>query len=679
MAESESRALCAWLSLFAQSRIESLSEVLDCSLVSRIFMEMCRLEEEEEEEESSQEQRKFDSEVDVSSRWRRLIARMCDWYESKKDEIRQPTAQFLASVRDAASRIDEEYCALGTRLALCACVQCVGKARYIGAIMRELEESDQATLMVVVERTLSASSPADQTSGSNRARASSTTDDEDAMRWEEVENLRQVCENLRVENARLADEAEARRLEAASALERASRARSDEGGDLAASFARIKELEQALELSRNSLRSCELEADSLRRSNGSLNVKLSKSEEANARLQDARHRLEDELDVCRSHSLELDRAQHVIETLEKKVEESNELRREIRELDAAGSRQLQEIVELEAAKKRAESKAADASRLRSDLQAKSRECFDAKAQLELVSADLERCRQELEEAREARRFFEDRDHDQMRQLQAVAAAENSSNSHRVATTAAAEATIAPKNLLEESTAELRATVERLSREKAQLLASNSSDEENNASIEAALLQASDRERDALEARKAQAAAEAQVVRLKQELLEARAEKEVLQDEPPRSDATIVSKEDSESPESSSRHQHHDSLEERDAKIRELSEERTKLESYMRKTLQNVQNKYSVLMHTYKSQLREKQDRIEALETKVKSERAAHKREEQLLVSTVYDVGQRLIDNSFTAQHGGGAEMPAPPGNLQSLSRGDEDLSGGFKD
>ena len=58
----------------------------------------------------------------------------------------------------------------------------------------------------------------------------------------------------------------------------------------------------------------------------------------------------------------------------------------------------------------------------------------------------------------------------------------------------------------------------------------------------------------------------------------------------------------------------------DATIAKLTSDREKLETYTKKTLGNVQEKYSVLVQTYKNQIRDKQERISRLEGELERHR-----------------------------------------------------------
>lgn len=610
MADAEGRALCAWLSLFecAGGEIRSLSEIIDGAALIRIFGEISGI--------------SCDLDDTKGSRWLVLLPMIDEWYESQG--LAQPYA--AAGLMENEGEMDLEGCAATVKLLLCGAVQCRDKARYIGSIMSELREEEQATLMVIVEGSLSSSSQSPAGAPYSRPHAAMSEDYED-----ELEALRDECERLRDETARLRDELESHRLQAESAAAVLSRARDEQGGEMALAASREAESARLLEAARASLRACEIETEKLRREEQSTHDKLEVASEQLKRSEDIRARLEDEVDVLRAQDEELERVRAHVEKLKLKVDETNELRRELRELDAQNARHLEEIVRLEAEKKQAESRAADVTALKSELKAKSQACFELRSNLELCRTDLDRCREELEEAREARRFFED---------EAAARRGSLETSNQDPSF---------PSLFDESAAQLREKVARLEREKAQLVATKTAPE----ATDALRGQLADRERDALEARKACAIAEAECTRL-------RAAAKL------RSDDNAVKKTVT-SPEMVS-----DGLVaqlgKRDAKIQKLEAERPKLEAHMRRTLQNIQDKYKVLIQTYKNQLREKQDKIEALESRLRNDRAAHKREEQLLMYTIYDVGQRIIDQDFAQLHGGLAVPPPESSPITPIER-----------
>lgn len=92
------------------------------------------------------------------------------------------------------------------------------------------------------------------------------------------------------------------------------------------------------------------------------------------------------------------------------------------------------------------------------------------------------------------------------------------------------------------------------------------------------------------------------------------------------------------------------LKKKEAEKEKLAIDKEKLEAYTKKTLSKFQEKYLVALQECKAKLKEKHDKIEALEMRSASEKTAQKREERLLSSTIYELGlaimqQRLRDRS----------------------------------
>jgi len=76
----------------------------------------------------------------------------------------------------------------------------------------------------------------------------------------------------------------------------------------------------------------------------------------------------------------------------------------------------------------------------------------------------------------------------------------------------------------------------------------------------------------------------------------------------------------------------------------IRSDKDKLETYTKKTLAKFQDKYLVALQECKAKLKEKQDKIEALESRSASEKTAQKREERLLSSTIYELGLAIMQN-----------------------------------
>lgn len=86
------------------------------------------------------------------------------------------------------------------------------------------------------------------------------------------------------------------------------------------------------------------------------------------------------------------------------------------------------------------------------------------------------------------------------------------------------------------------------------------------------------------------------------------------------------------------------LETKEKENAKISSDKDKLETYTKRTLAKFQEKYLVALQECKAKLKEKQDKIEALEKKAASERSAQKREERLLSSVIYELGLAIMQN-----------------------------------
>ena len=88
----------------------------------------------------------------------------------------------------------------------------------------------------------------------------------------------------------------------------------------------------------------------------------------------------------------------------------------------------------------------------------------------------------------------------------------------------------------------------------------------------------------------------------------------------------------------------DELTKKEAEKNKIGADKEKLEAYTKRTLAKFQEKYLVALQECKAKLKEKQDKIEALEGRSASEKTAQKREERLLSSTIYELGLTIMQN-----------------------------------
>lgn len=86
------------------------------------------------------------------------------------------------------------------------------------------------------------------------------------------------------------------------------------------------------------------------------------------------------------------------------------------------------------------------------------------------------------------------------------------------------------------------------------------------------------------------------------------------------------------------------LKDKDTEVAKLVQDKEKLEAYTKKTLQKFQEKYLVALQECKAKLKEKHDKIEALEMRGANEKAAQKREEKLISSAIFELGMGIMSN-----------------------------------
>ncbi|CAK4118185.1 unnamed protein product [Aphanomyces euteiches] len=91
------------------------------------------------------------------------------------------------------------------------------------------------------------------------------------------------------------------------------------------------------------------------------------------------------------------------------------------------------------------------------------------------------------------------------------------------------------------------------------------------------------------------------------------------------------------------------LKEKETVINNLSQDKEKLETYTKKTLHAVQSKYMVAVSTHRNQLAEKQAKVDMLETKLKELKTSQKREQELLMSSFYEIGGEMQRRTMMPQ------------------------------
>eukprot|EP00586_Coscinodiscus_wailesii_P007288 CAMPEP_0172481958 /NCGR_PEP_ID=MMETSP1066-20121228/8190_1 /TAXON_ID=671091 /ORGANISM="Coscinodiscus wailesii, Strain CCMP2513" /LENGTH=174 /DNA_ID=CAMNT_0013244755 /DNA_START=63 /DNA_END=587 /DNA_ORIENTATION=- len=91
----------------------------------------------------------------------------------------------------------------------------------------------------------------------------------------------------------------------------------------------------------------------------------------------------------------------------------------------------------------------------------------------------------------------------------------------------------------------------------------------------------------------------------------------------------------------------DEIRKRDTEKEKLTVEKEKLEAYTKRTLAKFQGKYLLALQECNAKLKEKRDKIEQLENRS----AAQKRDEQLLSSTIYELGFAIMEQKLKERQG----------------------------
>lgn len=88
------------------------------------------------------------------------------------------------------------------------------------------------------------------------------------------------------------------------------------------------------------------------------------------------------------------------------------------------------------------------------------------------------------------------------------------------------------------------------------------------------------------------------------------------------------------------------LDDKEEEVAKLAADKERLEMYTKKTLQKFQEKYLVALQECKLKLKEKCDKIEALEMRSTNEKVAQKREEKLLSSAIFELGMGIMSDRY---------------------------------
>lgn len=529
-----------------------------------------------------------------SSNLRKLIRNLEHYFQ---DELNKDAPDSFSNMNLSAIARQGEPEAISelVELVAAAAVSCPEKGEYIGRIMTMSQES-QIQMKFIIERSLA------------RLEDYEHDDDDDDDHEEGADNN----ENELVFNND-GDEAEAEnadddKLFAADHLKKSTggydeekeqleKALVDVRRELAAHKSQASLLEEDHEKAQAKLRALVEDLqdrlvkrqDDLIAAEEELRAKTTELDETKnklAELEETKAQLADELDVANARAEQLRKAEATVVAYRKKLEGVGVMNQQMTDLEDQAANYLRQIMDLEAEVKKSASLQKKIEDLERNVESLEKEKNDATDSLKSTAAEVADLKSRLNAADSAKKMYEE-ELQVLREVQQNGDALDALDDERLSSNVEGLSLTSAQSIKEKSmrleleNKKLREELENLKSASATSTATAKSSGNNNA---------------------IPANAQREIQRLKDEL--AKKEKE-------------------------------------NTKVKSDKE---KLETYTKKTLAKFQDKYLVALQECKAKLKEKQDKIEALESRSASEKTSQKREERLLSSTIYELGLAIMQN-----------------------------------
>mmetsp|Transcript_11427 Transcript_11427/g.17049 ORF Transcript_11427/g.17049 Transcript_11427/m.17049 type:complete len:658 (+) Transcript_11427:59-2032(+) len=633
----EENALLNWLRTFAlEKNVENLSELSDGVVLSRIFSEICDDDQVKELVTEAEESWAF-----RASRLRRLMARIKSWYI----EILGLEIQIEHWDAEAAARDDDVVSIVNIlELILGAAVRCAKREIYVKTIMETLSEDNQAMLMIVVDRTLKrAVDVVDETKDKRihdddmkhlgqRRVADQVPIPPSKINLEEEEEvimLRRALTKAQREIAQLRDE-----LTIATQNKDPFAETTSLREELDVVGGREAEARSRLDLALGKMREIEFELESIRKERDQWQEKHDALFEKSTRLESRLAVLEDEADLGRAARENLDKAEEQIIKLKKKLEEAQTLKRDNKSLDEQNAKYLAEIVQLEAKAQTSVEDRRQLELIKIERDQALTANLNLQEDLDQAQTNLHQYQQDLDHALEAKRFLEE-------ELSKLNSTTSFSNNHTMNT---ALNTNNDDDIFAVDSTELRTRLAQLERENARLTAKTNE-------IDRLQTVADDATKKLRESIQHNEELRKQNRRLRDEFQTTSSEQKSNnnQEAPPplaffENEEQIINKDDNPPFETI-----HDIarlqklLREKEAARASAVAEVENVQTATRKSINNTEGKYAAMIRSLKETNKRKDEKIALLESKNRTERAQYKREEALIVSAIYDLGQRLIE------------------------------------
>ena len=113
----------------------------------------------------------------------------------------------------------------------------------------------------------------------------------------------------------------------------------------------------------------------------------------------------------------------------------------------------------------------------------------------------------------------------------------------------------------------------------------------------------------------------------------------------------------------------DRLKEKETQINKLEQDKIKLETFAKKTVAGFKEKYMNVLHRITAEKKTLEGRLHAVIGKNERNQDNHRREERLLLSSMYEIGVRIMDRNIQCQVQDSSELPS---TVLSVQRAEQD-------
>lgn len=97
------------------------------------------------------------------------------------------------------------------------------------------------------------------------------------------------------------------------------------------------------------------------------------------------------------------------------------------------------------------------------------------------------------------------------------------------------------------------------------------------------------------------------------------------------------------------HMLEEKLKEKESAINRLEQDKNKLENYSKQALSTFKDKYIQALQKLKAEKKQLEENVNYLKTKNDKDQETHRKEERLVLSSMYEVGLRIMDRNIQAQ------------------------------